>query len=67
MILTGLLLGVATGIVSGLVGIGGGAILVPALIYTFGMTQHDAQGTSLATLLLPIGAFAFWQYTAPAT
>jgi uncharacterized membrane protein YfcA len=62
MIAVGLLIGVAVGIVSGFVGIGGGVILVPALVYTFGMSQHSAQGTSLATLLLPIGAFACWQY-----
>jgi len=58
----GLLLGVAIGIVSGLVGLGGGAILIPALVYLYGMSQHRAQGTSLATLLLPIGIFAFWKY-----
>jgi uncharacterized membrane protein YfcA len=58
----GLLLGVVIGIVSGLVGLGGGAILIPALVYIYGMTQHKAQGISLATLLLPIGIFAFWKY-----
>jgi len=58
----GLLLGVAIGVISGLVGIGGGALLIPALIYWFGMNQHKAQGTSLATLLAPIGIFAFWEY-----
>ena len=62
MIVVALLLGAVIGTVSGFVGIGGGAILVPALMYAFGMSQHDAQGTSLATLLLPIGAFAVWQY-----
>ena len=58
----GLLLGVLIGVVSGLVGIGGGALLIPALVLFYGMTQHRAQGTSLATLLLPIGIFAFWKY-----
>jgi uncharacterized membrane protein YfcA len=58
----GLLLGVFIGIVSGLVGIGGGALLIPALILFYGMTQHRAQGTSIATLLLPIGILAFWKY-----
>ena len=62
MIVAALLLGAAIGIVSGFVGIGGGAFLVPALVFGFGMSQHDAQGTSLATLLLPIGASAVWQY-----
>ena len=58
----GLLLGLIIGVISGLVGLGGGAILIPALVYIYGMTQHKAQGTSLATLLLPIGIFAFWKY-----
>jgi uncharacterized membrane protein YfcA len=58
----GLLIGVVVGIISGLVGIGGGALLIPALVFMYKMTQHRAQGTSLAVLLLPIGFFAFWQY-----
>jgi uncharacterized membrane protein YfcA len=61
-IFAGLMLGVGIGLVSGVVGIGGGALLVPALVYGYGMTQIKAQGTSLATLLLPIGFFAFWPY-----
>jgi uncharacterized membrane protein YfcA len=61
-IFAGLLLGVGIGVISGVVGIGGGALLVPALIYGYGMSQIKAQGTSLATLLLPIGFFAFWPY-----
>ena len=60
--LLALLIGTVTGVLSGFVGIGGGAILVPALVYAFGMSQHEAQGTSLATLLLPIGLLAFWEY-----
>lgn len=62
MLLLGAMLGVAVGVISGLVGIGGGALLIPALVYWFGMSQHKAQGTSLATLLLPIGFLAFWEY-----
>ena len=58
----GLLLGVVIGIISGMVGIGGGALLVPALVLLYGMSQHKAQGTSLGALLLPIGIFAFWRY-----
>jgi uncharacterized membrane protein YfcA len=58
----GLLLGAVIGIISGLIGIGGGAFLIPALIYFYGMSQIKAQGTSIATLLLPIGIFAFWTY-----
>lgn len=58
----GLLLGAVIGVISGLIGIGGGAFLIPALVYFYGMSQIKAQGTSLATLLLPIGALAFWTY-----
>lgn len=58
----GLVLGVVIGIISGLIGIGGGAFLIPALIYFYGMSQIRAQGTSIATLVLPIGVFAFWIY-----
>jgi uncharacterized protein len=57
-----LVAGLVTGVFGGLFGIGGGAILVPMLIYIFKMTQHQAQGTSLAVLLPPVGLFAFLQY-----
>nr|AAZ32097.1 predicted permease [uncultured euryarchaeote Alv-FOS5] len=57
-----LLIGLTAGVVSGLIGIGGGVIIVPSLIFLFGMTQHQAQGTSLAMLLPPIGALAVWNY-----
>jgi uncharacterized protein len=57
-----LALGLIVGIISGVIGVGGGAFLVPALIFFYGMSQVRAQGTSLATLLLPIGVFAFWSY-----
>jgi len=57
-----ILLGVAVGTISGLVGIGGGAFLIPALVAFYGMSQLRAQGTSIAILLLPIGAMAFWKY-----
>ena len=62
MAILAILIGVVTGIVSGLTGLGGGILIVPALVYVFRMSQHDAQGTSLATLLLPIGFFGFWEY-----
>ena len=62
MMVGGILLGVAIGGISGLIGVGGGAFLIPALVYFYGMSQLRAQGTSLATLLLPIGFFAFWTY-----
>ena len=61
-IIVGILVGIAVGIFSGLVGIGGGVILVPILAYGFGMTQETAQGTTLALLLPPTGALAFYQY-----
>lgn len=57
-----LILGAIIGVISGLIGIGGGAFLIPALVYFYGMSQITAQGTSIATLLLPIGIFAFWSY-----
>jgi uncharacterized membrane protein YfcA len=57
-----LLLGLAAGAFSGLVGVGGGIIIVPALVFLFGLSQHQAQGTTLALLLPPIGLLAFWQY-----
>ncbi len=57
-----LLIGVLAGIVSGMVGIGGGLIVVPALVFFFGMGQHMAQGTSLAMMLPPIGALAVYNY-----
>src|ERR1700748_2242641 len=62
MIAGTLVLGVVIGIISGIIGIGGGAFLIPALVYFYGMSQKTAQGTSLATLLLPIGIFAFMTY-----
>ncbi|MDR3425272.1 MAG: sulfite exporter TauE/SafE family protein [Alphaproteobacteria bacterium] len=56
------LLGVAAGALSGLTGIGGGIIIVPALIYLFGYSAHLAQGTTLALLVPPIGILAAWAY-----
>ena len=56
------LIGVASGILSGFVGIGGGIIIVPALIFLLGMNQLNAQGTSLFILLLPIGILAVMNY-----
>lgn len=57
-----LLIGLLVGLVSGVVGIGGGILFVPALIWLLGMDQHKAQGTSLGALLLPVGIFAFLEY-----
>ena len=57
-----IVIGGIAGVMSGLFGIGGGAIIVPALIVFSGFTQFEANGTSLAALLLPVGAFACIEY-----
>ncbi|MDY6783519.1 MAG: TSUP family transporter [Cyanobacteriota bacterium] len=62
MFLLYLLLGLAAGALSGLIGIGGGVIIVPSLVYLFGFSQHEAQGTTLGLLVPPIGLLAAWTY-----
>ena len=57
-----LLVGLLVGVFSGVVGIGGGILFIPALIWLAGMSQHKAQGTSLGALLAPVGIFAFMEY-----
>ncbi|KZL92639.1 sulfite exporter TauE/SafE family protein [Clostridium magnum] len=57
-----IVIGCIAGILSGLFGIGGGVIIVPALIYLCGFSQLKAQGTSLAILLPPVGILAFIDY-----
>lgn len=57
-----ILLGILIGGVSSLIGIGGGIILVPVLVFFFKFSQQQAQGTSLALLLPPIGILAVWEY-----
>lgn len=57
-----LLIGLVVGMVSGVVGIGGGILFVPALVWMVGMDQHKAQGTSLGALLAPVGILAFMEY-----
>jgi uncharacterized membrane protein YfcA len=57
-----LLIGLTAGLLSGLVGIGGGIIIVPALVYFLGFSQHSAQGTSLGLLLPPVGILAVMNY-----
>jgi uncharacterized membrane protein YfcA len=61
-LLTLLLIGVAAGLLSGFIGIGGGLLIVPALMYFTGLSQMAAQGTSLALMLPPIGALAVMNY-----
>lgn len=57
-----LLLGLVTGIFSGLIGIGGAIIIIPSLVLLFGLSQHTAQGTTLALMVPPIGLLAAWTY-----
>jgi hypothetical protein len=57
-----LLVGLLVGILSGVIGIGGGILFVPALVWLTGMSQHKAQGTSLGALLAPVGILAFMEY-----
>ena len=61
-ILVLILIGIFAGILSGMVGVGGGIIVVPALVCFLGMTQHSAQGTSLALMLPPIGILGVMNY-----
>jgi len=55
-------LGLLAGIFSGFLGLGGGTILIPAFVFLLGMTQHQAQGTTLALMVAPIGLLAAWKY-----
>ena len=55
-------IGLAAGALSGMFGIGGGVVIVPALVFFLGMTQHQAQGTSIGLMLLPIGILAAFNY-----
>ncbi len=57
-----IMVGIAAGMLSGLVGVGGGIIIVPALVYFVGFSQKAAQGTSLGLILLPVGILAVLQY-----
>lgn len=57
-----LIIGLTAGFVGGALGLGGGIIIVPALVYLLNFTQHEAQGTSLMVLLFPVGIFAVVNY-----
>lgn len=61
-ILSLVLIGILAGILSGLVGVGGGIVMVPLLIFFFGYSQHQAQGTSLAVLAVPVTLLAAYNY-----
>lgn len=62
LIITAMLIGLSAGVLSGLVGVGGGIIMVPALVFFMQYTQHQAQGTSLAVLTLPVVIIASIYY-----
>jgi uncharacterized membrane protein YfcA len=57
-----LLVGLLGGIFSGMLGLGGGIVMVPTLAFLFGLSQHQAQGTTLALMVPPIGLLAAWTY-----
>lgn len=57
-----LLVGLVAGLLSGMVGIGGGIVIVPVLVYFLGFSQHLAQGTVLAMFLIPIGFLGVYNY-----
>jgi hypothetical protein len=57
-----LILGIMAGMLGGFIGIGGGIIIIPALVLFFGFSQHLAQGTTLALMVPPMGLFAAWVY-----
>ena len=56
------IIGMSAGILSGMFGIGGGLLMVPAMVYFLDMSQREAQGTSLGLMLLPVGILAAWGY-----
>jgi uncharacterized protein len=57
-----LMVGLLAGMLGGVVGVGGGIVIVPALVYFLGFDQHTAQGTSLGLIMLPVGILGFLQY-----
>ncbi len=57
-----LIIGLAAGVLSGMVGVGGGILIVPALVFFLSFSQKSAQGTSLGILLLPVGLLGVMQY-----
>lgn len=57
-----LIVGLLAGFVGGMMGVGGGVVVIPALIFIMGFSQHQAQGTALAFMLPPIGLMAAWNY-----
>lgn len=56
------IIGLVAGVLGGMVGIGGGLVIVPALVYFLAFSQHEAQGTSLGLLVLPVAALGVYNY-----
>jgi len=57
-----IVVGIVAGLLSGAFGIGGAIIVIPALVFILGLSQHEAQGTSLAFMIPPVGILATWNY-----
>ena len=57
-----IVIGILSGILAGIFGVGGAVIVIPALVFILGLSQHAAQGTSLAFMLPPVGILATWNY-----
>ncbi len=57
-----IIVGIVAGMLSGAFGIGGAIIVIPALVFILGLSQHEAQGTSLAFMIPPVGILATWNY-----
>lgn len=55
-------IGILSGLLAGIFGVGGAIIVIPALVFLLGFSQHDAQGTSLAFMIPPVGILAAWNY-----
>lgn len=57
-----IVIGILSGMLAGIFGVGGAIIVIPALVFILGLSQHQAQGTSLAFMLPPVGILATWNY-----
>ena len=57
-----IVIGILSGILAGVFGVGGAIVVIPALVFILGLSQHEAQGTSLAFMLPPVGILATWNY-----
>jgi uncharacterized membrane protein YfcA len=62
MLLILIVIGIITGVMAGMLGIGGAIIMIPALVFLLGISQQSAQGTSLAVMLPPVGIIAAYNY-----